>query len=61
MSGPTPEHPEPRTRRAYDSTRRREMAGETRQRIVQAGSDLLHGSSVRDWGSLTIRAVAERA
>ncbi|HEY1828369.1 MAG TPA: helix-turn-helix domain-containing protein, partial [Acidimicrobiales bacterium] len=41
--------------------RRREMAGETRQRIVQAGSDLLHGSSVRDWGSLTIRAVAERA
>jgi len=52
---------EQRPRRAYNSTRRREQAAETRRRIVVAGSDLLHRSDVRDWGTLTIRAVAERA
>ena len=30
-------------------------------RIIAAGSELLHGSSVRDWHGLTIRAVAEKA
>src|SRR5580692_3483841 len=49
------------TRRTYDSTLRRQRAAETRERIIAAGSDLLHGSSVRDWHGLTIRAVAERA
>jgi len=48
-------------RRPYDSTLRRRRAAETRARIVAAGSDLLHGSSVRDWRGLTVRAVAERA
>jgi AcrR family transcriptional regulator len=49
------------TRRRYDSTLRRQRAAETRERIIAAGSELLHGSSVRDWRGLTIRAVAERA
>jgi AcrR family transcriptional regulator len=48
-------------RRSYDSTLRRQRAAETRERIIAAGSELLHGSSVRDWHGLTIRAVAERA
>jgi len=47
--------------RSYDSTLRRQRAAETRARIIAAGSELLHGSSVRDWHGLTIRAVAERA
>lgn len=50
-----------RPRRPYDSTLRRQRAAETRERIIAAGSELLHGSSVRDWQALTIRAVAERA
>jgi AcrR family transcriptional regulator len=49
------------TRRTYDSTLRRQRAAETRERIIAAGSELLHGSSVRDWHGLTIRAVAEKA
>ena len=49
-----------RHRRSYDSGLRRQRAAETRERIVAAGSELLHGSSVRDWHGLTIRAVAER-
>jgi AcrR family transcriptional regulator len=48
-------------RRQYDSTLRRLRAAETRARIIAAGSELLHGSSVRDWHGLTIRAVAEKA
>ncbi len=48
-------------RRQYDSTLRRQRAAETRARIIAAGSELLHGSSVRDWHGLTIRAVAEKA
>ncbi|HUC35657.1 MAG TPA: helix-turn-helix domain-containing protein [Acidimicrobiales bacterium] len=48
-------------RRSYDNTLRQEKAAETRRRIVEAGSGLLHASHVRDWGALTIRAVAERA
>src|SRR5580693_7542947 len=47
--------------RQYDSTLRRQKAAETRARIIAAGSELLHGSSVRDWQGLTIRAVAEKA
>jgi AcrR family transcriptional regulator len=48
-------------RRPYDSTLRRQRAAETRARIIAAGSELLHGSSVRDWRDLTIRAVADKA
>ena len=53
--------PSASTRRRYDSTLRRERATQTREDIVAAGADLLHGSSIRDWQALTIRAVAERA
>jgi len=50
-----------RARRRYDTTLRRQQAAGTRERIVAAGSELLHGSPIRDWRSLTVRAVAERA
>jgi len=50
-----------RARRRYDGTLRRQQAAETRERIVAAGSTLLHGSPIRDWRALTVRAVAERA
>lgn len=50
-----------RTRRRYDGTLRRQQAAETRERIVAAGSELLHGSPIHDWRALTVRAVAERA
>jgi AcrR family transcriptional regulator len=48
-------------RRRYDSPLRQQRASETRDRIVEAGCDLLSASSVRDWHGLTVRAVAERA
>ncbi len=50
-----------RAGRPYDGTLRRERAAETRERILLAGSELLHRTSVRDWKKLTVRAVAERA
>jgi AcrR family transcriptional regulator len=50
-----------RARRRYDTTLRRQQAAGTRERIVAAGSELLHGSPIRDWRALTVRAVAERA
>jgi uncharacterized protein (TIGR03085 family) len=53
--------PPARPGRPYDGTRRRERAAETRERILVAGSELLHRTSVRDWKKLTVRAVAERA
>jgi AcrR family transcriptional regulator len=53
--------PGPAERRRYDSSRRRQQAAETRRRIVDAGVELLHGTSVRNWDALTIRAVARRA
>jgi AcrR family transcriptional regulator len=49
------------TRRRYDSAVRRERAAQTRERIVTAGAELIHGASIRDWHALTMRAVAERA
>ncbi|MGA2303208.1 MAG: helix-turn-helix domain-containing protein [Acidimicrobiales bacterium] len=57
-----PEPAEPaRAGRPYDGTLRRERAAETKERILVAGSELLHHSSVRDWKRLTVRAVADRA
>ena len=50
-----------RARRRYDTTLRRRQAAGTRERIVAAGSELHHGSPIRDWRALTIRAVAARA
>jgi AcrR family transcriptional regulator len=49
------------TRRAYDSPVRRERAAETRERIVTAGSELVHRFASWDWDQLTFRAVAEQA
>ena len=48
-------------RRSYDNTRRREKVAETRARIVASGVELLHVSPIRDWDTLTMRAVADAA
>jgi AcrR family transcriptional regulator len=48
-------------RRRYDSPIRRQRAAETRERIVAAGAELLHGFPIWNWRALTVRAVAERA
>ena len=48
-------------RRRYDSPLRQQRASETRDRIVTAGCEILQGASIRDWGALTMRGVAERA
>jgi AcrR family transcriptional regulator len=48
-------------RRRYDSPVRRQRAQETRDRILAAGSELVHGFASWDWDGLTFRAVAERA
>ena len=55
MTDPAP------SRRRYDSPVRRERAAQTRERIVVAGAELLHGFPVWNWRALTVRAVAERA
>jgi AcrR family transcriptional regulator len=57
MSGAEPT----RQRRRYDSPVRREKATATRERIVSAGADLLHGFAVWNWRALTVRGVAKRA
>jgi AcrR family transcriptional regulator len=48
-------------RRRYDSPVRRRRAAETRERIVAAGSELVHEFDSWSWDALTFRAVAERA
>jgi AcrR family transcriptional regulator len=48
-------------RRRYDSELRRQRAAETRERIIAAGDELLHGFAVWNWHALTVRAVARRA
>lgn len=48
-------------RRKYDSPVRRQQAADTRERIVAAGSELVHGFERWDWRGLTVRAVARRA
>jgi len=47
--------------RTYDRTLRRERAERTRERIIAAGSELIHRGSVRDWKRMTVRGVAESA
>src|SRR3954447_11385181 len=47
--------------RPYDAPKRRKQVELTRERIVAAGSDLVHEFASWDWGALTFRAVAERA
>lgn len=48
-------------RRRYDSPVRRQQVAETRERIVEAGVELLHGTPSWNWRALTVRAVAEHA
>lgn len=50
-----------RKRRRYDSPLRRQRAAETRERIIAAGAELLHGYAVWNWSALTVRGVAKRA
>jgi AcrR family transcriptional regulator len=50
-----------RTTRQYDAPVRQQKAAATRERIVRAGSELVHGFASWDWQDLTFRAVAERA
>ena len=40
--------------RTYDSPVRRQQAEETRERIVSAGAELLHGFAVWNWRALTV-------
>jgi AcrR family transcriptional regulator len=47
--------------RRYDSPVRRERSAETRVRIVEAGSALVHELGSWDWSGLTVREVAARA
>lgn len=53
--------PAARTTRRYDNSTRRLQAAATGQRIVDAGAELLRCSPIRDWHTVTVRAVAERA
>lgn len=49
------------SRRPYDSPMRREQAAATRERIVKAGGEILHGFPIWNWDAVTARAVAERS
>jgi len=48
-------------RRQYRSPLRQQQSAETRERIVTAGAELVHGYPAWDWTNLTARAVGERA
>lgn len=48
-------------RRQYNSPVRQQQSAETRERIVAAGSDLVHSLPGWDWKNLTARAISERA
>jgi AcrR family transcriptional regulator len=49
------------SRRGYDNRVRQQKAAETRERMITAGTELVHGFETWDWRDLTFRAVAERA
>jgi AcrR family transcriptional regulator len=49
------------SRRGYDNRVRQQKAAETRERIVTAGTELVHRFDTWEWRDLTFRAVAERA
>jgi AcrR family transcriptional regulator len=53
--------PSTASRRRYDNRGRQEKAAQTRERIVAAGSELVHGFKTWNWQDLTFKAVAERA
>ncbi|MGL4566172.1 MAG: hypothetical protein ACRCVD_12820 [Halioglobus sp.] len=48
-------------RRRYNSPLRQQQSVETRERIVAAGAQLVHGYKAWDWTNLTARAVGECA
>lgn len=48
-------------RRGYDNRVRQQKAAATREGIVMAGTELVHGFETWNWRDLTFRAVAERA
>lgn len=48
-------------KRRYDSPVRRQQVAETRERIVEAGVEVLRGVAIWNWRALTARAVADRA
>jgi AcrR family transcriptional regulator len=48
-------------RRLYDSPVRQQQATDTRERILAAGSELVHGFRTWDWRGLTFGAVGKRA
>jgi AcrR family transcriptional regulator len=50
-----------RERRRYHSPLRRQRAAETRERIISAGTALLHDHAVWNWRALTVRGIARRA
>jgi AcrR family transcriptional regulator len=49
------------SRRRYDNSARAEKAAQTRERIITAGSELVHAFDSWNWRDLTFRSVAERA
>ena len=50
-----------RARRRYDSPLRQQRVTLTRERIVEAGVEIVRSLATWDWTALTFRAVAERA
>lgn len=48
-------------RRTYDNRARQQKAAQTRERVVAAGSELVHAFDSWNWRDLTFKAVAERA
>lgn len=54
-------HQPAKTKRRYNSPLREQQSRDTRERIVSAGSELVHGFHAWDWTNLTAAAVGERA
>jgi len=48
-------------KRKYNSPLRQQQAAETRERIINAGSELVHEFPTWDWTNLTAKAVGDRA
>lgn len=48
-------------RRGYDSPVRRQQSAETRERIIAAGAELVHGFPAWDWKNLSAAVVGEHA
>ncbi len=49
------------SRRSYNSPLRRQQTEQTRQKIVEAGAELVRSFSSWDWTNLTCKAVSEKA